>query len=105
MIGIGMYLGQILGGFICDIFYKNSLDRLGIYMGVCVMIGIIPISMLINIPSQIGVPNSDVLTPVGVGFFVGLIIVQSNPLKIVILNTNLPENRGTFSLLPTWAML
>ena len=64
------------------------------------MLGIIPTAILVNIPSQIGVANPNMMLASVAGLFTGFTISITGPnVKAMLLNVNTPETRGSiFSL-------
>jgi len=99
-IGVGAILGGFLGGLIGNKLYKRDARYLPLLCGITTLLGVIPVAVLLNYPSQAGVENPSVAFPVALGFIAGFIISITGPnIKAILLNVNSPETRGSiFSL-------
>lgn len=100
VVGAGAILGGFMGGLIGNKLYKQNPKYLPILCGLTTIIGVIPMALLLNYPSQIGVQNPGYIVPVVVGFITGFIVAITGPnAKAIVLNVNSPETRGSiFSL-------
>lgn len=100
VVGAAAIFGSFLGGLAGNWFYNRQPRLLPILCGSSTLIGIIPMAILINYPSQIGVENPSALLPMLIGFFTGFTISITGPnVRAMLLNVNTPETRGSiFSL-------
>lgn len=99
-VGAAAIFGAFLGGLLGNKFYNRNSKYLPVLCGVSTLIGIIPMAILINYPSQIGVENPSALWPVLIGLVTGFTISITGPnVRAILLNVNAPETRGSiFSL-------
>jgi len=100
VIGAAAIFGSFFGGLAGNWLYNRRPQYLPILCGTSTLLGIIPMAILINYPSQIGVENPSTLLPMLIGFFTGFTISITGPnVRAMLLNVNAPETRGSiFSL-------
>lgn len=100
MVGAAAIIGGFAGGVIGNWLYNIKPKYLPMLCGTSTLIGIIPMAMLLNYPSQIGVQNPSVVFPLAIGFITGFTVTITGPnIKAILLNVNSPETRGSiFSL-------
>ncbi len=94
--GAATLVGSFAGGLIGNKLYNRNPRYLPIFSAVTCIVGVIPMALLLNYPSQIGVENPSVIVPLILAFATGFIIIMPAPnLKAIMLNTNSPETRGS----------
>ena len=100
VVGAAAILGSFLGGLLGNWFYNRRPGHLPVLCGTSTLLGIIPMAVLINYPSQIGIENPSTTIPMIIGFFAGFTIAITGPnMRAMLLNVNTPETRGSiFSL-------
>lgn len=100
VVGAAAILGSFFGGLAGNRLYNTHPRWLPLLCGISTLIGIIPMAILINYPSQIGVANPATGLPMLIGFITGFTISITGPnVKAILLNVNTPETRGSiFSL-------
>ena len=98
--GAAAILGTFVGGLWGNKAYNRHPRYLPILCGTTTLLGIIPTLILVNYPSQIGVAHPNPWPPTIIGVFMGFIAAITGPnVKVMLLNTNAPETRGSiFSL-------
>jgi MFS family permease len=100
VVGAAAILGSFAGGLIGNRLYNISPKLLPLLCGTSTLLGIIPMALLLNYPSQAGVANPDIFGPIALGFVTGFMVSVTGPnVKAMLLNVNAPETRGSiFSL-------
>ncbi|MFH1852048.1 MAG: MFS transporter [Candidatus Neomarinimicrobiota bacterium] len=100
VVGAAAIFGSFFGGLAGNWLYNRQPQFLPILSGTSTLLGIIPMAILINYPSQIGVENPSTLLPMLIGFVTGFTISITGPnVRAMLLNVNSPETRGSiFSL-------
>ncbi|HCW74968.1 MAG TPA: MFS transporter [Candidatus Marinimicrobia bacterium] len=100
IIGGAAIFGGFLGGLMGHKLYNINPKYLPALCGITTLLGIIPTAILVNIPSQIGVANPNMMLASVAGLFTGFTISITGPnVKAMLLNVNTPETRGSiFSL-------
>ena len=100
IIGGAAIFGGFLGGLMGHKLYNINPKYLPALCGITTLLGIIPTAILVNIPSQIGVTNPNMMLASVAGLFTGFTISITGPnVKAMLLNVNTPETRGSiFSL-------
>ncbi len=100
VVGAAAIFGSFFGGLAGNWFYNRKPQYLPILSGTSTLVGIIPMAILINYPSQAGVENPATALPMLIGFFTGFTISITGPnVRAILLNVNAPETRGSiFSL-------
>jgi MFS family permease len=94
--GAASLAGSFAGGLIGNKLYNRNPRYLPIFSAVTCIVGVIPMALLLNYPSQIGVENPSIVVPLILAFATGFIIIMPAPnLKAIMLNTNSPETRGS----------
>ena len=100
VLGAAAILGSFVGGLIGNKLYNIKPKFLPLLCGTSTLLGIIPVALLLNYPSQAGVANPDITGPLVLGLMAGFMISLTGPnVKAMLLNVNAPETRGSiFSL-------
>jgi MFS family permease len=109
LFGAGAILGGFFGGLLGGRLYRQRTSRLPALCGAAVLAGIAPILLIINwtgaevdlgwAMAKLAVlegPGPSIAVPAVVGF-IGAVVaaMPSSNVKAVLMNVNLPENRGT----------
>jgi len=94
MLGVGATIGGLLAGYIGEWLYKKDPRFMPAFCGVCVLLGVIPAFMLVNIPID---PSGSgyqvyIILAIVTGFFVS---AAGPNVRAILMNVNRPENRGT----------
>ncbi len=99
-VGAAAILGGFIGGLIGNRLYNIKAKYLPLLCGTSTLVGIIPMALLLNYPSQVGVVNPGVTGPMVLGFITGFMVSVTGPnVRAMLLNVNTPETRGSiFSL-------
>ncbi|MBP7738640.1 MAG: MFS transporter [Spirochaetes bacterium] len=99
-VGAAAILGGFLGGLAGNRLYNIKPKYLPLLCGTSTLLGIIPMALLLNYPSQVGVADPSALGPLILGFITGFMVSITGPnVRAMLLNVNSPETRGSiFSL-------
>ena len=99
-VGGAAIIGAFVGGLWGNKLYNINPRYLPLLCGTTTLLGIIPMALLLNYPSQIGVANPSMIFPLVIGFITGFTVTITGPnVKAILLNVNSPETRGSiFSL-------
>jgi len=99
-VGAAAILGGFLGGLAGNRLYNIKAKYLPLLCGTSTLLGIIPMALLLNYPSQVGVANPSAVGPLILGFITGFMVSITGPnVRAMLLNVNSPETRGSiFSL-------
>jgi MFS family permease len=95
MMGIGATVGAVLFAIIGERIYRRSARLLPIFCGAGVLIGVVPVAILLNYPVNEPTGTQMLLFNIGAlvgGFFVS---VPSANVKMILMNVNRPEHRGS----------
>jgi len=93
LIGGMALLSSIIGGFIGNKIYKKKPKYLPLFCGITTILGVIPTSLLINIPYQNEKNESLIII---YAILTGLFIAMTAPnMKAILMNVNNPYSRGT----------
>lgn len=95
-VGGAAILGGLAGGLLGNRVYNRNPRHLPILCGVSTLIGIVPTLLLLEWPSQIGVPDPSPAGPLALGFVTGFLVTITGPnVRAMLLNVNAPETRGS----------
>ncbi len=99
-VGAAAILGGFLGGLAGNRLYNIKAKYLPLLCGTSTLLGVIPMALLLNYPSQVGAANPSVTGPLILGFITGFMVSITGPnVRAMLLNVNTPETRGSiFSL-------
>jgi len=99
-VGLAAIIGAFAGGLAGNRLYRFKPQYLPVLCGITTLAGIVPMAVLINYPSHIGVENPSVFLPVIIGLVTGFLVSITGPnVRAMLLNVNSPETRGSiFSL-------
>ncbi len=99
-VGGAAILGGFLGGLGGNRLYNIKPKYLPLLCGASTLLGIIPMALLLNYPSQAGVADPSATGPLILGFITGFMVSITGPnVRAMLLNVNSPETRGSiFSL-------
>jgi MFS family permease len=94
--GVCSIFGGLLGGFLGRAVYKYRREFLPIFGGLSVFAGAVPVFFLVNFDAG-GVSQATALTLLGVACVVGgfTVSIAGVNIRAILINTNLPENRGS----------
>ena len=85
-----LIFGGFIGGFVGRAVYNWRKAALSRFCGVCVLLGIAPMIYILNFQ------GSSMLYPMIAAAIGGIVIPQAGPnIRSILVNTNLPENRGS----------
>lgn len=85
-----LIFGGFIGGFVGRAVYNWRKAALPLFCGVCVLLGIAPMIYILNFQ------GSSMLYPMIAAAIGGIVIPQAGPnIRSILVNTNLPENRGS----------
>jgi MFS family permease len=94
--GAATLVGSFAGGLIGNKIYNRNPRYLPLFTGLACIAGVIPMALLLNYPSQIGVEHPSIIVPLLLAFATGFIVIIPAPnLKAITLNVNSPETRGS----------
>ncbi len=89
-------LGGFLGGLWGNRIYNAKVRNLPLFCGLTTVIGVIPVALLINYPSQVGVAAPSMGIPLLYGALSGFFLSLAIPnVRAMLLNVNPPESRGS----------
>lgn len=98
ILGIGTVLGKFVGGNLGNKLYLKKRAYLPIFCGLSQFIGVIPVLITLFWPGKPNPTFLDVLPPSIFGFFGAFFISFAGPnVKAMLMNVNLPEQRGAIS--------
>lgn len=85
-----LIFGGFIGGFVGRAVYNWKKAALPIFCAACVLLGIIPMIYILNFQ------GTSMLYPMIAAALGGIVIPQAGPnIRSILVNTNLPENRGS----------
>jgi MFS family permease len=94
--GIATLPGSIVGGLIGDKLYRKNPKYLPVFTSLTCLIGVIPMALLLNYPSQAGVKDASAVVPILLAALTGFIVIMPAPnIKAIALDVNSPETRGS----------
>lgn len=95
VLGIGLTIGGLFGGWLGDVLYRRRPSYLPIFCSIAIFIGIIPLYWVLTLPTTMQ-PNDSKIWLLLLTTVTGLIIgLPSGNIKAILLNVNAPEHRGT----------
>ncbi|MHB0885833.1 MAG: MFS transporter [Bacillota bacterium] len=96
--GAGVLAGGFAGGLIGTKLYNIRRSLMPIFLGVVVYVGMFMAYGVVAYPARAGMSFAEMLGPVIMAFLTGFVasMVGPNP-KTILMNVNLPENRGSIS--------
>jgi len=98
ILGIGTVLGKFVGGYLGNKLYLKKRSYLPILCGLSQFIGVIPILITLFWPGKVNPTFVDILPPSIFGFIGAFFISFAGPnVKAMLMNVNLPEQRGAIS--------
>lgn len=98
ILGIGTVLGKFVGGYLGNKLYLKKRSYLPILCGLSQFIGVIPILITLFWPGKVNPTFIDILPPSIFGFIGAFFISFAGPnVKAMLMNVNLPEQRGAIS--------
>lgn len=98
ILGIGTVLGKFVGGYLGNKLYLKKRNYLPILCGLSQFIGVVPILITLFWPGKVNPTFIDILPPSIFGFIGAFFISFAGPnVKAMLMNVNLPEQRGAIS--------
>lgn len=98
ILGIGTVLGKFVGGYLGNKLYLKKRSYLPILCGLSQFIGVVPILITLFWPGKVNPTFIDILPPSIFGFIGAFFISFAGPnVKAMLMNVNLPEQRGAIS--------
>lgn len=96
--GAGVLAGGFVGGLIGTKLYSIKKSLMPIYLGIVVYVGMFLAYGVVAYPAHAGMTFLQLLGPMSLAFLIGFVasMVGPNP-KTILMNVNLPENRGSIS--------
>jgi len=96
--GAGVLAGGFVGGLIGTKLYNTRRSLMPIYLGLVVYVGMFLAYAVVAYPARAGMSLRQLLGPVTLAFLAGFVASQVGPNpKTILMNVNLPENRGSIS--------
>ncbi|MCR9141761.1 MAG: MFS transporter [bacterium] len=94
--GICSIFGGLLGGFLGRAVYQRRRAMLPVFGGLSVWVGALPVFFLVNFDAS-GVDSSTAFALLSVACIVGgfTVSIAGVNIRAILVNTNLPENRGS----------
>lgn len=97
-LGIGVIVGNLLGGIIGNKLYNRDKKLLPIFNGVTTLVGIVPLMVTLSWPAPFNPGFINLIPPIIFGFLGAAIIAVAGPnVKAMLMNVNPPEYRGAIS--------
>jgi MFS family permease len=94
--GAATLAGSFVGGLIGNKIYNKNPKYLPLFAGLSCLAGVIPMSFLLNYPSQVGVHNPSMVVPLILAVITGFTVILPAPnMKAITLDVNSPETRGS----------
>jgi MFS family permease len=94
--GAATLAGSFVGGLIGNKIYNKNPKYLPVFTGLTCLIGVIPMALLLNYPSQAGVKDASAIIPIILAAVTGFIVIMPAPnIKAITLDVNSPETRGS----------
>ncbi len=94
--GAATLAGSFVGGLIGNKIYNKNPRYLPLFVGFSCLTGVIPMALLLNYPSQVGVHNPSMVVPLILAVITGFTVILPAPnMKAITLDVNSPETRGS----------
>ena len=94
--GVGAAVGNVVGGIAGQYFYNADKKRLSYLMGITTILGALPMCLVINMSASfLEKPGGTVLAAFSVLASGVLACVTGANVRVLVLNVNIPEVRGT----------